>query len=39
MYKRFRELRWIVPVRDTRVVRVSVEGRAQLWELLRVPLG
>ena len=39
MYKRFRELRWLVPVRDTRVVRVSVEGRAQLWELLRVPLG
>ena len=39
MYKRFRELRWVVPVRDTRVVRVSVEGRARFWELLRVPLG
>ena len=39
MYKRFRELRWVVPVRDSRVIRVSVEGRAQLWELLRVPLG
>jgi DNA-binding transcriptional ArsR family regulator len=39
MYKRFRELRWLVPVRDTRAVRVSVEGRARLWELLRVPLG
>jgi DNA-binding transcriptional ArsR family regulator len=39
MYKRFRELRWVVPLRDTRAVRVSVEGRRQLWELLRVPLG
>jgi DNA-binding transcriptional ArsR family regulator len=39
MYKRFRELRWVAPVRDSRAVRVSVEGRAQLWELLRVPLG
>jgi len=39
MYKRFRELRWVVPVRDSRVIRVSVEGRARLWELLRVPLG
>jgi DNA-binding transcriptional ArsR family regulator len=39
MYKRFRELRWVVPVRDTRVVRVSVEGRARFWEMLRVPLG
>jgi DNA-binding transcriptional ArsR family regulator len=39
MYRRFRELRWVVPVRDTRVVRVSVEGRARFWELLRVPLG
>ncbi len=39
MYKRFRELGWIAPVRDTRAVRVTIEGRAQFWKLLRIPLG
>ena len=37
MYKHFRELRWVVPVRDTRAIRVTVEGRARLWDLLRIP--
>jgi DNA-binding transcriptional ArsR family regulator len=39
MYQRFRELRWLVPVRDTRVVRVTVEGRTRVSKLLKIPLG
>jgi DNA-binding transcriptional ArsR family regulator len=39
MYKRFRELRWLLPVRDTRVLRITVEGRAQFWKLLRIPVA
>lgn len=39
MYKRFRELGWVLPVRDTRVVRITVEGRARFWKLLRIPVG
>jgi DNA-binding transcriptional ArsR family regulator len=38
MYKRFRELGWVAPVRDTRLLRVTLEGQARLWELLRIPL-
>ena len=36
MLSRFRELRWIVPIRDDRAVRVTLEGERRLWELLRV---
>jgi DNA-binding transcriptional ArsR family regulator len=39
MYKRFRELRWLAPTKDTRIVRVTVEGRTRLWDLLRIPVG
>jgi len=39
MYKRFREMRWLLPVRDTRVLRITLEGRAQFWKLLRIPLA
>jgi DNA-binding transcriptional ArsR family regulator len=39
MYKRFRELRWLVPIRDTRVVRVTFEGGARVSKLLKIPLG
>jgi DNA-binding transcriptional ArsR family regulator len=39
MYKRFRELRWLLPVRDTRVLRITLEGRARFWKLLRIPLA
>jgi len=39
MYKRFRELRWLLPVRDTRVLRITLEGRAQFWKLLRIPIA
>jgi DNA-binding transcriptional ArsR family regulator len=38
MYKRFRELGWVVPIRNTRAVRATLEGRARLWELLGIPL-
>ena len=38
MYKRFQELGWVAPVRDTRLLRVTLEGQARLWELLRIPL-
>jgi DNA-binding transcriptional ArsR family regulator len=39
IYKQFRKLGWLVPVRDTRVVRVTLEGRAQVWKLLRIAVG
>jgi DNA-binding transcriptional ArsR family regulator len=39
MYKRLVELRWVVPIRGSRAVRVSLEGRSRLWELLRLPIG
>ena len=39
MYKRLVELRWVVPIRGTRAVRVSIEGKSRLWELLRLPIG
>jgi DNA-binding transcriptional ArsR family regulator len=39
IYKRFRELGWLTPVGDTRVVRVTLEGRTQLWKLLGIALG
>jgi DNA-binding transcriptional ArsR family regulator len=39
LYKRLRELRWLVPVRDTRIVRLTVEGRTGLWRLLRIAAG
>jgi DNA-binding transcriptional ArsR family regulator len=39
MYKRLLELTWIAPVRGTRAVRVTVEGKKKLWNLLRIPLG
>jgi DNA-binding transcriptional ArsR family regulator len=39
MYRRFLELNWLAPVRGTRAVRVTVEGKKQFWDLLRLPLG
>jgi DNA-binding transcriptional ArsR family regulator len=36
MLTRFRELRWVAPIRDTRAVRVTLEGEKKFWELLRV---
>jgi DNA-binding transcriptional ArsR family regulator len=39
LYKRCRELRWLAPIKDTRIVRVTIEGRARIWQLLRIPIG
>jgi DNA-binding transcriptional ArsR family regulator len=39
IYKGFRKLGWLVPVRDTRALRVTLEGRAQLWKLLGIAVG
>jgi DNA-binding transcriptional ArsR family regulator len=39
MYKRLVELRWVVPIRGSRAVLVSLEGKSRLWELLRLPIG
>ena len=39
IYERFRELGWLVPVRNTRVVRVTLEGQAQLWKLLAIAVA
>ncbi len=36
IYKRFRELGWLIPVRDTRIVRVTLEGKSQLWKMLGI---
>ena len=36
MLARFRELKWIAPMRDTRAVRVTLEGEQKFWELLRI---
>lgn len=38
LYRRFEELKWAAPIRGTRAIRVTVEGKRRLWELLRVPL-
>jgi DNA-binding transcriptional ArsR family regulator len=39
IYKRFRELGWLAPVRDTRGVRVTLEGRTQVSKLLGMAVG
>jgi DNA-binding transcriptional ArsR family regulator len=39
IYKRFRELGWLIPIRDTRAVRVTLEGRTQVWKLLGIAVG
>jgi DNA-binding transcriptional ArsR family regulator len=37
--RRLLELGWIAPVRDSRALRVTLDGKQQLWKLLRLPLG
>ena len=39
MYRRFKELKWVVPAGEPRTVRVTLEGRQKFWELLRIPLA
>ena len=39
LYKRLLHLKWVVPIHNTRAVRVTVEGKTQMWNLLRLPMG
>ena len=36
MYKRFVAMKWIVPAKNTRVVRVTLDGKRELWKRLRI---
>ena len=36
MLKRFRELKWVAPLRDTRALRVTVEGEPAFYRLLHI---
>lgn len=39
MFRRFQELRWLAPMNGSRAVRVTLEGKRRLWDLLRIPIG
>jgi DNA-binding transcriptional ArsR family regulator len=39
MYRRFQELRWLAPMSGSRAVRVTLEGKSRIWDLLRIPIG
>jgi hypothetical protein len=39
MYKRFSKLRWIAPSRNSRAVRVTLEGRAAFSKYLHIAVG
>ena len=36
MYRRFVALKWIVPAKNTRAVRVTLDGKRELWKRLRI---
>jgi DNA-binding transcriptional ArsR family regulator len=36
MYRRFVALKWIVPAKSTRAVRVTLDGKRELWKRLRI---
>lgn len=36
LLNRFRELKWIAPLRDTRAVRITIEGQQGLYKLLQI---
>jgi DNA-binding transcriptional ArsR family regulator len=38
MYRRFVALKWIVPARNTRAVRVTLDGKRELWRRLRIAI-
>jgi hypothetical protein len=38
MYKRFVALRWLVPAKNTRAVRVTLDGKRELWRRLRISI-
>ena len=39
MYRSMLERKWIASVPGTRAVRVTVQGKKELWDSLRIPLG
>ena len=39
LYRRFVALKWIVPLPQTRAVRVTITGKQELWRLLEVAIG
>lgn len=39
MYKRFVALKWVACLPKTRAVRVTIEGKQELWKHLRIPIG
>lgn len=39
MFKRFQELGWLAGIRGTRAIRVTLEGKRQFWDVLRIPIG
>ena len=38
MYRRFVALKWIVPAKNARVVRVTLDGKRELWKRLRIAI-
>jgi DNA-binding transcriptional ArsR family regulator len=38
MYRRFVALKWIVPAKNTRAVRVTLDGKRELWKRLRISI-
>lgn len=38
MYRRFVAMRWIVPGKNTRAVRVTLDGKHELWKRLRIAI-
>ena len=39
MYRRFVALKWVAGIPGTRAVRVTIEGKRELWKRLRVPIA
>jgi DNA-binding transcriptional ArsR family regulator len=39
MFRRFRELKWMAPMQDTRAIRLTLQGKSRLWELFHMPIG
>ena len=38
MYRRFVALKWIVPAKNARAVRVTLDGKRELWKRLRISI-
>ncbi len=38
MYRRLVALKWIVPAKNTRAVRVTLDGKRELWKRLRIAI-